>query len=95
MKVHTTEITALQFYDLGDPAPPDADANSAEMSAVARVNVDNSGWVDGCLLNAIFQDNGEPQQDFVGVVELTCSGFTLVQDHLTGGNIQIHDGTKG
>jgi hypothetical protein len=93
VKVNTTEITALQFYDLGDPAPPEADANTAYMEAEARVNVDNTGWVDGCLLEAIFQDNGEPQEDLIGV-SVFCDGFAFEIGELTGGNIQIHDGTK-
>lgn len=95
VKVNTTEITRLQFFDAGDPAPPEADANIAYMEAEARVNVNNTGWVDGCYVLAYFEDNGEPQADVVGAVEVSCAGVpTFVYQPLTGGNIQIHEGTK-
>ncbi|MBY5164081.1 hypothetical protein [Salsipaludibacter albus] len=95
VKIHTTEITALQFYDFGgDPAPPEADADTAAMVATARVSVDNGAWQEGCTLHAVFTDNGEPQDDAVLSFDLDCASGAFVWEDLTGGNLQIHDGTK-
>jgi hypothetical protein len=90
------EITGLQFTDTGlDPAPPDADADTAVMTADARVRVGNTGWEDGCSLTAIFVDGGEPQEDAVSIMAFCPgSGWGIVGFEVTGGNIQIHDGTK-
>lgn len=95
-KFQTTEITTLQFVDSGgDPAPPDADADTAIMTAIGRGNF-GDGWIDGCSLQVTFHDGGEAQQDGLSGMLMTCpggGGFGGVVD-LTGGNIQIHDGTK-
>jgi hypothetical protein len=94
VKIKTTEITGLQFLDTGlDPAPPEADADTAQVYGVARVN-SGAGWEEGCDFYAAFQDGGEPQEDYVRV-SVTCdSGATWEFGDLSGGNIQIHDGTK-
>lgn len=94
-KFQTTEITALQFVDSGgDPAPPEADADTAIMTATGRGNF-GDGWIDGCTIEVTFHDGGEPQQDGLSDMFMVCpgGGFGGVAD-LTGGNIQIHDGTK-
>lgn len=94
-KFQTAEITALQFVDSGgDPAPPEADADTAIMTATGRGNF-GDGWIDGCSLQMTFHDGGEAQQDGLSGMLMTCpgGGFGGAVD-LTGGNIQIHDGTK-
>jgi len=95
VKIQTTEITALQFRDDGfDPAPPEADADTAIVVATARVD-SGDGWEDGCIIVAGFQDRGEPQEDVTAIIDLTCpSGVYYDPLFLNGGNIQIHDGTK-
>jgi len=96
VKIQTTEITALQFYDFGgDPAPPEADADTAAMVAAARVRVGNNPWEEGCTVHAVFVDHGEPQEDSILSFDVDCATGAFVWDDLTGGNIQIHDGTKG
>lgn len=97
VRVQTTEITGLQFLDTGlDPAPPDADADTAEMTADARVRVDNEPWMDDCTLTAIFVDGGEPEEDAITIfAECPTYGWGIIGFEVTGGNIQIHDGTKG
>lgn len=96
VKIQTTAITALQFLDTGlDPAPPEADADTALMSADARVKIGNDPWLEGCTVIAAFQDGGEPQQDQVLSLDLTCGSTAFTWGGLSGGNIQIHDGTKG
>lgn len=96
VKIHTTAITSLQFHDLGlDPAPPPADADTAVMTAEARVRIGNDPWLDGCTVFAVFQDGGEPQADAVLSVDLDCGSTAFAWDDLAGGNIQVHDGTKG
>jgi len=95
VKIQTTQITALQFRDDGfDPAPPEADADTAIVVATARVD-SGDGWEDGCIVVAGFQDRGEPQEDVTAIIDLTCpSGVYYDPLFLNGGNIQIHDGTK-
>lgn len=90
------EITALQFVDTGvDPAPPEADADTAIMTAEGRGNF-GDGWIDGCTIEVTFHDGGEPQQDGLSDISMSCPGYAVVGSvDLTGGNIQIHDGTKG
>lgn len=96
IKIQTTSIDSLQFVDTGvDPAPPAADADTAVMEATARVKVGNAAWEEGCQLSATFHDGGEPQDDAVVSVDVSCDSGALVDSDLTGGNIQIHDGTKG
>jgi hypothetical protein len=96
VKIQTTEITALQFSDTGlDPAPPETDADTALMAADARVKIGNDPWLAGCTVLAGFQDDGEPQNDQILSVDVDCSSSAFVWENLTGGNIQIHDGTKG
>ncbi|HET6967030.1 MAG TPA: hypothetical protein VFI44_02080 [Ornithinibacter sp.] len=94
-RFQTTEITALQFVDTGvDPAPPTADADTAVMTAEGRGNF-GDGWVDGCTIQVTFHDGGEPQQDGISGVSMSCPGHAVVGSaDLTGGNIQIHEGTK-
>ncbi|MGM0386575.1 MAG: hypothetical protein ACQERF_11445 [Actinomycetota bacterium] len=96
VKIQTTEITALQFFDTGlTPAPPEVDADTALMTAEARVKVGNDPWLEGCTVVAGFQDDGEPQNDQVLSLDLDCGTENFFWENLTGGNIQIHDGTKG
>jgi len=95
VKVNTTEITRLQFLDTGlDPAPPLADADTAQVWGTARVDF-GDGWEDGCDFYAAFQDGGEPQEDYVRAFVSCPSGSEFEFGDLSGGNIQIHDGTKG
>jgi hypothetical protein len=97
VRAQTTEIIGLQFSDTGlDPAPPYADADTAVMTADARVRVDNGEWMDDCSLTAIFVDGGEPQEDAITIsVDCPSVGWVVYGFEVTGGNIQIHDGTKG
>lgn len=95
--VQTTEITSLQFVDTGlDPAPPEADADTAVMTADVRVNL-GDGWVDGCQMTVTFTDGGEPEQDAISDLFVACpnGGAGFGYNDLTGGNIQMHEGTKG
>jgi hypothetical protein len=63
------------------------------MYGTARVNF-GDGWVEDCDFLAGFQDGGEPEEDGVGIA-VTCEGdLTYEVDYLSGGNIQLHDGTK-
>jgi hypothetical protein len=97
VRVQTTEITGLQFSNTGlDPAPPDADADTAVMTADARVRVGNAGWWDDCTLEATFVDGGEPQEDAI-TITVDCPSYSwgIYGFEVTGGNIQMHDGTKG
>lgn len=96
IRFHTTEITGLQFADTGlDPEPPAADADTVTVTADARAN-QGAGWEHGCQVEFTLQDGGEPQEDAVVAFSATCpSGFSADFGDLTGGNIQIHDGTKG
>jgi hypothetical protein len=73
-RFQTTEITSLQFLDTGvDPAPPAADADTAVMTADGRGNF-GDGWVDGCTLRVTFHDGGEPQQDGLSGISMSCPG---------------------
>lgn len=97
VRFQTTEITGLQFSDTGlDPAPPEADADTVMITAEARAN-DGDGWEDGCTVEVTLQDGGEPQEDAVLAFSGSCpSGLTATSGgDLAGGNIQVHDGTKG
>jgi hypothetical protein len=97
VRFHTTEITGLQFSDTAgvDPAPPEADADTVVVTALARANF-GDGWEDGCQVEFTLQDGGEPEEDALVSFAGTCpSGATFHSAELTGGNIQIHDGTKG
>lgn len=95
VKINTTEITALQFFDFGlEPAPPEVEADTAAMVATARVSVDNGPWTEGCTVHAVFQDDGEPQNDTLLSFDVDCGTGAFVWEGLTGGNIQIHYGTK-
>ena len=95
VKVNTTEITALQFLDTGmDPAPPAADADTAQVWGTAKVDF-GDGWEDGCDFYAAFQDGGEPEDDYLRALVSCPSGSEFEFGDLEGGNIQIHDGTKG
>lgn len=95
-RFHTTDITGLQFSDTGlDPAPPEADADTVVVTASSRANF-GDGWQDGCTVEFTLQDGGEPEEDTLVSFAGTCpDGAALHSGGLTGGNIQVHDGTKG
>jgi hypothetical protein len=99
IQINTTEITSIQFQDFPgiDPAPPEADADTALVTATARVKVGNGSWEEGCTVLFGFRDAGEPGiADQVAVADVTCpSSFYYDGIFLTGGNVQIHEGTKG
>jgi len=92
----TTELTGLQFYDSGgDPAPPGADADTAMLTAIAKGDL-GDGWIDGCTVEVSFRDGGEPEDDLLFGIGMTCPGGIVVGlGELSGGNIQIHNGYKG
>jgi hypothetical protein len=96
VKFVTTEITALEFSDSGgDPAPPEADSDTATFTATAKGDL-GDGWVDGCTLEVTLRDGGEPQDDAVVHFSASCPDWDGVGwADLTGGNIQVHDGYKG
>lgn len=95
VKIHTTEILTLDLVDTGlDPAPPEADFDTAIMTAEARVRVGNDPWLEGCTVGAVFVDDGEPQNDAVLAIDLDCGSFAFADADLTGGNIQMHEGVK-
>ncbi len=95
LHLQARDITALQFVDTGvDPAPPEADADVAIMTADGRANF-GDGWED-CTMTVTFTDHGEPEMDSVEFNSVVCpSGSGAGYLEVTGGNIQIHDGTKG
>jgi hypothetical protein len=95
VKFVTTEMTGLQFYDSGgDPAPPGADADTAEFTAIAKGDL-GDGWVEGCELEVSLRDGGEPEDDVLVYFTATCGSESYTDTDLTGGNIQIHNGYKG
>ncbi len=99
LRIQTTDLLGLQFSDepAVEPDPPEAGADTALLASWARYRQGNEGWQGPCLLFALFQDGGEPQEDYVAALSLACGDALVFELHgpLTGGNIQVHDGYKG
>jgi hypothetical protein len=100
VKMHSTSFDTLQFSnnDLGEPYPPDANANVAYFSGTARVSLNNGEWLEACSFRAQAQDHGEPGRgnDIFGIaIDCGADGsWTFGRNTLDAGNLQIHSGIK-
>jgi hypothetical protein len=100
VRMHSTSFDTLQFSnnDLGEPYPPDANANVAYFTGTARVSIDNGEWIEGCSFQAQAQDHGEPGRgnDIFGTaIDCGADGsWTFGRNTLDAGNLQIHSGIK-